>query len=241
MKNILILCGFFFVVSTSPVFALSFDVYESGDSEINEWIVKRGGQVTVLEDFESQTAAWFTTLDTGVGTFNAYGDAGTGATSYNAVNTYSAIPYFSVQEQSGKWYGRYDTTDGINETASKWLDSGDITLLTLTGIDSSLKNLFFYLQDPSDVGATTTVGTGTSTSKYIFNPRQNNGMSFFVGITLSADETLGVINWQTSKINDGYGLDDFSTVAAPVPEPSTLISAGILLAGLVVLRNRKKK
>ena len=236
-KSIIATCAVI-LVSASPATALQFDIFNStDDSNINSWISARGGQVSVLEDFEDLNAGWYTSLDSGVGTFTAGGQPGGGATSYNANNNpNSSDPYFSIQSRSEPWFGRYNTTTG----GEKWLDSGDITKLILTDIDESLTNLFFYLQDPSDVNATTTItATGQTTSfSESFND-EGNGNSFFIGITLDENEFLSALSWETTTNGDGYGLDDFSTVA-PVPEPATMLLFGTGLAGLASIRRRKK-
>ena len=242
MKKLLILCVLFLTVSVSPVFALTLSVYDSGDtSSINSWI--NGGKVTVLEDFEgiavTDTMNWYKSLATGVGEFTAKGSAkGTGDTSYNANNSkYSKDAYFSIQDRSDSWYGRYNTTDATG--ASQWLDSGDINKLTLSAIPTSLTNLFFYMQDPSDVGAVTTIGANVNMTGYDFKGK-SNGASYFVGITLDKGESLSRITWSTTTVGDGYGLDDFSTVA-PVPEPATMLLFGAGLVGLAGFARRKKK
>lgn len=243
MKSFITLCSIFIIMNASSALALSIDIFQAGDlANIASWKTTRGGQVTVLENFETQTAGWYTSLHTGVGTFTADGEAGTGDTSYNAVHAASLVPYFSIQNQSGDWYGRYDTTDGLNGSMNQWLDSGDITLLHLTGIDSALTNLFFYMQDPSDVGATTNVGVSTFLHDFSSNiySGQSDGASFFVGITLDAGEILNELSWKISTINDGFGVDNFSTVA-PVPEPATMLLFGTGLIGLSRIARKKKK
>jgi len=94
--------------------------------------------------------------------------------------------------------------------------------------------LFFYLQDPPDVSANTRIDSATNTAT--FYPELHNGILWFVGI--SADEALASIKWTTTTNNDGYGLDGFSTVSSPVPEPATMLVLGSGLVGLLGVRKR---
>jgi len=240
-KLILFLCVSFFVVGVTPTFAMTIDVWEvtnDNTSQINDWIGAQHGSVHVLEDFEDIEPGWYTQKDTGVGTFTAEGDIGTGATSYNKNHDeISSSPYFSIQEDDDDWYryGRNNTTTG--EDAREWLDSGDITLLTLTLKDTSLTNLFFYIQDPGEFSVTTLFVNDDNdpATHYKFSKKANKA-SFFVGISWTDEEVLSTLSWATKSQSDGFGLDDFSTIQNP--EPATMFLFGFGLIGIAGITRR---
>lgn len=229
----------FFIVGAAPVFAYNINIWDISNTEqITAWKAAQKGSVHVLEDFEDMDTGWYTNAQTGVGRFTAEGtgeDAiGKGATSYNKDknNEFSNDPYFSIKsDHDSNGYGRYNTTAG--DDASQWLDSGDITLLRLTLKDDSLKNLFFYIQDPADSGASTILFVNDDTSFPNFKRfnQKKDKASFFVGITLEdGDAPLSSLTWLTSSQSDGFGLDDFSTIHNP--EPATMLLFGFGLIGI---------
>jgi len=204
-------------------FGLSISVWDTAPANL-----------VMVEDFEDESPGWYKTYVTDVGTFTAGGLKGLGDTSYNANNDPDQEdPYFVIKNTG--WYGRENqTSDGSN-----WLDSGDITELNLNVNLSNIpyRSLFFTLQDPSDVNATTTVEGNNQTASYTFTYPEPNNEVFLVGILWDADETLSSISWKVNTQNDGYGLDNFQS--APVPEPATMLLLGSGLIGLAGIGRRK--
>ena len=206
--------------------ALTIDVYNATDSTaIDNWINNLGGQVLSVENFDNSTVGWYDSLNTNIGEFKATGAPGTGNSSYPGTPD---TAYFQIN--SGSKYGR---------TGYPYLDSSDVTDIKLTlGKNQNLSNLFFYIQDPSDEGAETIInswsGSESGSASFI---NKSDSSRFFVGIN-AGNDLIDAITWSTgNNSKDGYGLDNFQTVAAvPVPAAVWLFGSGLL--GLVGIRKK---
>ena len=249
MKNIILNKILFlaaFVLFTLPIslHALSIDIFKvttpdfKTQSDIQTWLA--GGQFTLLESFESIDKNWHYSLTSDdLGTFHSVGaQAGIGSSSYKGiVGDADEFPYkFRVTDD--KRFGRFNTTpDG-----SKFLDSADITMITLDiKEDANISKMFFFMTDPGDVGAKTSVKSINKLSEDFdidnISSGQGNKSLWFVGID-AGDDYISNITWSTGDhTNDGFGLDDFTQVA-PVPEPGTLLLLGAGITGLALYRRR---
>lgn len=210
-----------------------------------------GGQpFLIIEDFEDgPTGGVGASFATGVGTFLAAGN-GTGGSCIKpgGANNATCDELHVLSNSTTPFSGRFDTTFG---PGGHWLDSNDMTNLSLDltasflNLAGGLSNLFFFITDIEDVGGQLTVtandgSTTTTNFAGVANAKLPNGTLYFVNISSVAG--IKSISFANTSSGDGYGLDDFGTMALDdvgVPEPGTYGLVGLALAGLGFLRRRK--
>jgi len=179
-----------------------------------------------LANFESDALGSYSTLTTGAGTFEVMSTSHGG----DKLSVGTHKDQFAILDAADSpFLGRYNTTLG----GSQWLDSNDITGLELLTTDNTL---WFLVTDPDDQGGVLTIETGNGT-EMSFPTGLPNGSLWLVEVQ-GVDGSLRFVD---SSRHDGYGLDDFATVAS-TPEPSGLALCGGLLAALFVgLAWRRRK
>ncbi|MFN3323239.1 MAG: PEP-CTERM sorting domain-containing protein [Bryobacteraceae bacterium] len=198
-----------------------------------------GMSFTILEDFEGYSALYNgPSIATGVGTFTAGGLSGQGS----CLPSVPCTDLYILDAATTPFSGRYNTTAG----GSKWLDSNDVTFITLNleapNLNSRLNNLFFFITDVEDQGGqlTVTANDGQSVIAHFGGSGDNaklvNGSLFFVNINSAAG--LSSITFSNTSRKDGFGVDDFGTV---VPEPGSiaLLGAGLVAVGLYRRKQRR--
>ena len=212
-----------------------------------------GGSYTVLEDFEgvestdvpgNHATGRSGYTSTGLGAdFTAVSGIGQGSTSFDY-----EVPEIGIVDRVDDSGGRTANWDTPSSFGNQYLDSGDVGVVTLNEnlIEMQYSSLFFFMFDVADVGGTMTVsefdGTDYIDSLFDITPDEDmgNGGITFVGLRAAEGSYLYGLEWNMNNmLNDGYGLDDFGTASAPVPEPATMLLLGTGLLGVAAFGRKK--
>lgn len=199
---------------------------------------KGGFARTTVEDFEGfadviGTGGEISPVETAVGTFTTIGATGTGG------SVIGSGEELTVRTQGSNSFGRSNTTVG----GQYYLDSNDTFGIewdvALAG-GAMFNSLAFSLSDATDQGARLRISADDSELDTLLD--LGNGNVQFVVISFAdlvsdAFVELANVNDGGRMTNDGFGIDDVTVAAVPVP------AAGLLLLGALGglgLRARRK-
>ena len=236
---------FLFISSTATATNITVSHWTSEAGAIaamNAWL--GGSTYSMLEDFESQAtympgSGGVTSYPFGVATFEAANGAGQGEMSFD-----TSSPKIGVMKRDSVGTDNFGRTLYWAQEDSffgeQYLDSGDVMEVVLNHklIDLKLDTLFFFMFDVADCNGTMSVYEDDGSASLFNIADRPNGTITFVGLQADIGTYLEKITWSMDKATDGYGLDNFGTVA-PVPEPSTLVLMGLGLFGIAGLGRKK--
>lgn len=176
---------------------------------------------------------WF---DTNVGTFTLTDPGQT-----NAVDGYPNDEWdLKIESSDTGEHGREVLSDYQGDF---WLDSNDAREVewdfTNGGLTDGSYNAFgFHIADPSDVAASLTLqfADGSYSDQITIPFEQDNAGKGYVTVKSTANIVGGLLTFDNSADNDGWGIDDVTV--GNLPEPSTLLLMGIGLLGLGIVRRR---
>lgn len=127
-----------------------------------------------------------------------------------------------------------------------WLDSNDAKKVEWNfnsgGVAGRYLNAFgFYIADPADIRAQLTLifENGGFSDSFTIPNGQTNGNKGFVTVKSDMNVVGGILTFDNSKKNDGWGIDDVTV--GRLPEPGTLLLMGLGLLGLGAARRRAAK
>ena len=210
-----------------------------GEAAAAEAAYLAGLSSSTNESFEGFTAADFqTSFNTAVGTFTKSGADGTGLCT-------NCGKLAILDAGTSPFDGRYPQ-DGSN-----WLDSNDngnaSWAVALAG-SASFDSIGWYMTDVSDQGGTLTITFDSGDIEIIQLSALADGNLMFIEAAISSSVTSATVTFANDSTGDGWGIDDITVGLTgggaggqeEVPEPAMLGLLGLGLAGVGLIRRRRK-